>query len=423
MHIRKGFWIFCSILLVSLLFAILSNETIFYRIFYFSLLLIIFSYFWTIFSRNAINITRHARNRHRQVGTIFEERFTVINRYPFWQLWVEIFDQSNLPGTKGSKILYMIKPKAERVYQSNTRLTQRGEFTLGPTEIRVGDPFGLFKGVKVLQGKETLLIIPLHFDIDHFASLAGQLSGGKAMRKISQDATPYASGVRDYRVGDSLSRIHWRSTAKRQHLMVKEFDQDPQANVWILLDSNRASRVSSPSENFQSEEDQLGKWKKSTKFEIPPDTFEYNVIAAATIAKYYIRLGRAVGFASIGNMLSYLSAERGERQFGKIIDELAFIRCEGKLPLTGLLQSQIVNFTHGSTIILVTSTKLSELEFAVTYLLQRKMRTIVAYTDPDSFKKRPKKKISNDWIPNLGFDRYLIRLGDDIKSILDYSPK
>lgn len=184
MHIRKGFWIFCSILTISLLFAILSNEIILYRLFYFSLLLIIFSYFWTILSRNAINITRHARNRHRQVGTMFEERFTVINNYPFWQLWVEVLDHSLLLGSKGSKIIYMLKPRAERVYQANTRLTQRGEFILGPTEIRVGDPFGIFYGMKVIPGNETLLTIPLHFDIYHFASLAGHLSGGKLCERL-----------------------------------------------------------------------------------------------------------------------------------------------------------------------------------------------------------------------------------------------
>jgi hypothetical protein len=56
---------------------------------------------------------------------------------------------------------------------------------------------------------------------------SGLLSGGEALRRRTHYVTTNASGVRDYAPGDSFSRIHWRSTARRNRLIVKEFELDP----------------------------------------------------------------------------------------------------------------------------------------------------------------------------------------------------
>jgi uncharacterized protein (DUF58 family) len=423
MHIRKGFWIITAITVFCLVFAILSNETILYRIFYFGLLLVIVSYFWTLFSRNSVQVTRYSRNRHRQVGMVFEERFQVTSTGYFWLLWVEIIDKSKLPGSDASRVLFMIKPRANRVYQSNTRLTHRGEYFLGPTMIRTGDPFGLFYAERIFPGKDNLLTIPLQYDIDHFSSLAGQLSGGKALRSSSQDSTPYASSIREYRIGDSISRIHWRSTARRQRLMVKEFDQDPQSNIWVLLDANQSSQVQLIDNVSLVEINQNAKIQKTTKINLPADTFEYAVTSVATIVKYFIRLGRAVGFASMGSNLSYLTAERGERQLGKVIEALAFIDSNGKLPLLGLVQSQEANFVKGCTVILVSSSPANELEICTDYLLLRGLKMILVYIDSKSFQDKKSTPRLSELYKAKGVEFYWIKKNDDIKSILSYSEK
>jgi uncharacterized protein (DUF58 family) len=422
MHIRNGFWVISTISVVCLVFAILSNETILFQIFYLGLLLSIVGYFWTLFSRNSVHVIRYSRNRHRQVGMVFEERFQVTNVGHFWLLWVEVIDKSKLPGSDASRVLFMIRPHANRVYQSNTRLTHRGEYILGPTLIRTGDPFGMFYAERIFPGKDSLLTIPLQFDIDHFSSPAGQLSGGKALRTSSQDTTPYASSVREYRIGDSLSRIHWRSTARRQRLMVKEFDQDPQSNIWVLLDANESSQVQLPEYSI-FESNRTGKIQKLTKVDLPPDTFEYAVTSTATIVKYFIRLGRAVGFASMGSSLSYLTAERGERQLGKVIEALAFIDCKGKLPLLGLVQSQEANFVKGSTVILVSSSSANELEISTDYLLLRGLRMVVVFIDAKSFSGNKTTPRLSELYKSKGVEFYWIKKNDDIKSILGFSGK
>ena len=354
---------------------------------------------------------------------VFEERFQITNVGHFWLLWVEIIDHSNLPGSDASRVLAMIKPHSNRIFQANTRLIHRGEYLLGPTIIRTGDPFGMFYAERIFPGKDNLLTIPLQFDIDNFSSPTGQLSGGKALRTSSLDSTPYASGIREYRIGDSLSRIHWRSTAHRQRLMVKEFDQDPQSNIWILLDANQTSQVQlresqTPDSNLPENEIQ-----KFGRMNLPLDTFEYAVTSAATIVKYFIRLGRAVGFASMGSTLSYLIAERGDRQLGKVIEALAFIDCNGRLPLLGLIQSQEANFIKGSTVILISSSPLSELDICTDYLLLHRLKMVVVYIDPKSFLNKKTTPNLSEIYKSKGVEFYWIKKNDDIKSILSYSGK
>ena len=43
--------------------------------------------------------------------------------------------------------------------------------------------------------------------------------------------------VRDYVEGDSLRKVHWRSTARRAHLMVKELEDSPREDVAVVLDA------------------------------------------------------------------------------------------------------------------------------------------------------------------------------------------
>ena len=63
--------------------------------------------------------------------------------------------------------------------------------------------------------------------------------GDNTTRKRSHDLTPHAASVREYAFGDSISRVHWNSTARLGKLMSKEFDLDRSGDIWILVDLHR----------------------------------------------------------------------------------------------------------------------------------------------------------------------------------------
>ncbi|MDA1330508.1 MAG: hypothetical protein O3B43_05530, partial [Chloroflexi bacterium] len=121
-----------------------SGQSIYSRLTYLWVFLLLGNY---LLSRNAlwgVNLNRSARSLKAQVGEIYEETFEVQNLAPFPRIWFEVQDGSGLPGSRGSRVLTLIGARKTRTYISRTRLTQRGAYLLGPTELRSGDPFGFY---------------------------------------------------------------------------------------------------------------------------------------------------------------------------------------------------------------------------------------------------------------------------------------
>ena len=87
------------------------------------------------------------------------------------------------------------------------------------------------------------------------------------------EATSHAAGVRDYQPGDPLNRIHWKSSARKDRFMVKEFDQDPQGDVWILLDASKFTQYEAHELNTNFVPDSFWAWKNQEKFRLPAKYF------------------------------------------------------------------------------------------------------------------------------------------------------
>ncbi|HZW02612.1 MAG TPA: DUF58 domain-containing protein, partial [Anaerolineaceae bacterium] len=219
-----------------------SSPEAFYRSVPFKLvilfsLLVIVTWGWTYLSNRALTVKRSARVLRQQVGQVFEERFEVFNASHLGVLWLEVVDESPIPKKQGSRVLSNLGGRRGRSYVTRTLLTRRGAFHLGPTLLRSGDPFGMFSYIKVFPEENTLLVLPMVVDIERFPAPAGFLPGGRALRQRTAEVTPYAASVREYAPGDPLNRIHWKTTARRDQFMVKEFEQDPLADIWVFVDA------------------------------------------------------------------------------------------------------------------------------------------------------------------------------------------
>lgn len=118
-----------------------------------------------------------------------------------------------------------------------------------------------------------------------------------------------------------MKRIHWATSARRNRLMVKEFEQDPQAEIWLYLDAHQIVHYQKRHEQQEMAlHDML--LAKRPKIKLPPSTLEYGVSIAASLAHYFLRQRRSVGFASAGQTFTVLPAERSERQEAKILKRL-----------------------------------------------------------------------------------------------------
>ena len=405
-----------ALLALCLLAGLATGGRLYYRLSIFWAVLFFGSWLWSEFSLRGLEFKRSARTVRAQVGQIFEERFEVQNLNRFPRLWIEIRDQSSLPGADGSRVLMMIRGRQGRSYLARVRLVRRGVFPLGPTVLATGDLFGLFPTERRTQEKDSLLVYPMMVDVRGFPNPPGLLPGGEALRRRTHQVTPNASGVREYVTGDPLNRIHWLSTARRGRLIVKEFELDPLADVWIFLDAAANVQASLP----QAQLDTFAKdfWSHSGKIPLPPSTEEYGISIAASLVRDYLRRGRAVGLACAGQHVTLISPDRGGRQLGKILEALALTQANGKLPLRALIETQVKHMVRGSTVVLITSSTSREVALIGDFLLQRGLKPIVVLLDALTFGGPPGADELAQSIKLIGIPYRLIKNESDLSAAL-----
>jgi len=381
---RNTGWILFLVLLLVGVFGMTTTGALLYiRLAYLAALLLIGAWVWTAFSLRTLKVIRHARSLRASVGDVFEESFELVNPSRFPRLFVEIDNESNLPSSSGSRVLTLIGGKENRTYQARTWLTQRGAYPLGPTTLGSGDPFGFFSTKQTFPPAASLLVLPMIIPIADFPSPAGLLPGGKAIQRKSHEVTPHASGVREYVHGDPLKRIHWPSTARRGKLMVKEFEQDPQSELWIFLDAQRMVQAHLPYETPKAYDNWI--FARRPEIHLPPSTLEYGVSLAASLAHFFIEQRRAVGFVTDGSVYTVIPAERSERQESKVLETLAFVTGEGSLPLASLVDLQSPQMPLGSSAILITPSVHDDVVLAVELLQRRNLRPIIMMLMAQSF--------------------------------------
>lgn len=383
------------LLIASLLGGVVSGSVFYYRLAYLWLFLYVFSWILSRLALRGVTFRRSARSLRSQVGQIFEERFEIQNQSRLPRLWLEIKDNSPLPGSRGSQVLSMVGGRESRSYLVRTRLMKRGVFPLGDTLLSSGDLFGLFPVSRSYPAEESLLVYPMMVDVQAFPSPMGWLSGGEAVRRRTQQITANASGVREYEQGDPLNRIHWLSTARRNRFMVKEFELDPMAEVWIIVDAYRFVHAALPAPEVKLDEREM--WRPSVRIPLPPSTEEYAVSVAASLARFYLQRGRVVGLISAGQAMRVLPAERGGRQLSKILEMLALLSADGKLALESLVQAGVQVIPRGSTVVLITPDTGDGVALTAEFLMRRGMRPVAVLLEAASFGGSGKvERVEND---------------------------
>ncbi len=354
---RVSTWIAFIVWLLSLAAALITGRDLFYNTFYLVTLVIAGSWLWAWQNLRGLEIRRRVRTPRSQVGRFVEEVLEVVNQGRLSKLWVEIHDQSTLPGHHASRVLVSLKRNKPRQWVVRTPCLRRGRYSLGPVELRSGDPLGLFELRRQVSGSYGIIIYPAAYDIPGFQLPPGNIPGGRIARYRTHYLTTNVATVRDYAPGDSFNRIHWRSTARTGRLMVKEFELDPTSDVWIMLDLDASWHVAQPWDFPDIVETPAALWPHFQRKEPPlaPATIEYAASAAASIARHYLIERRAVGFLTYAPRRQVLQLERGHRQFTKILETLAVIEPVESLSFDRILNAERHFLDRNVTVVAITA--------------------------------------------------------------------
>jgi uncharacterized protein (DUF58 family) len=177
----------------------------------------------------------------------------------------------------------------------------RGRYRIEKAVAVVEDPFGLERRERPLAEGAALVVYPRLVELERLFTETGALAR-EGRRVLMQRPSGFdLHSVRDYVEGDSLRKVHWRSTAHRGHLMVKELEDSPREDVAVVLDA----------------------WRGCSR-----PLFDVAVRAAGSILQAYVRRSRRAALV-IGGAAIDVQRVRGEGDWRRALELLAGAEADG----------------------------------------------------------------------------------------------
>jgi uncharacterized protein (DUF58 family) len=169
-------------------------------------------------------------------------------------------------------VIDRLEPSGRRDVRYELRGALRGRYTVGPVSVQLVDPFGFCRATRRFTTTDVLTVVPATVPLPGIP-LGGDWSGlGEARSRAVASAGEDDVIPREYRHGDELRRVHWKSTARAGELMVRREEHPWRTRATIFLDTRAVAH----------------------RGDGPASSFEWSVSAAASIACHLALRGYAV---------------------------------------------------------------------------------------------------------------------------------
>ena len=271
---------------------------------------------------------------------------------------------------------------------------RRGRYVFEDSRIELSDPFGLQCVSAPLPAPGALLVYPRLVQLGRLFSESGAhaLEGRRLLLRRPTGFDLHS--VREYEQGESLRHIHWRSTAHRGQLMVKELEDAPRDEVAVVLDADAAA--------------------------VAGESFDMQVRAAGSILQAYLRRGRRA--------VLVVNTERRESQqvhspaadSARALELLAAVEPTGRTPVHALLSEQASAAGRALEIVVVTArVDRGLVDRLVQRALSRRKASLV-YVEAATFAgAEPQPEPALLRLGAVGVPVAVVRAGDDLASALE----
>jgi uncharacterized protein (DUF58 family) len=199
-----------------------------------TLFLVVGAHVWVRFRAPQVSATRSLKER-LQVGVDGRVDLTVTaNRVSPTLAVSDAFDH----GRRAARFLLPPLARGEDARAAYRFPTdKRGRFEIGPLRATITDPFGIVSVTSRALGSEEVIVYPRVHEIVAPPEVGG-LDLDRDHPRVRARVEPSGDfmTLRDYVAGDDLRHVHWRSTARRGHLMMRQNETRRRAPVQLLLD-------------------------------------------------------------------------------------------------------------------------------------------------------------------------------------------
>ena len=328
---------FLIIILSSFILGTKTNIEIFY--FIFSLfLMIVFADILLLIS--SLLMMGKIQAERKMLSEITEDESLYINFilynqgiYPLFN--IELNDSLGCANKNKHRSFFVdwIKPKDKFEANYSCVCERRGKYTVGPVTLTSYGLLGIVYARKILGLKCTVYVYPRTFEIRKTPPLTkGYLPwfGLETIPSSGEDDEFF--GLREYKFGDPLKRIHWLSVARKNKLMVKEFQRCSFYQVTIIFLLNRRENI--------------GEGKES----VP----EYTIRIAASLTRYFIEKNICVEIlAHAGRLAKYYPSNKGKDYMEEIFKFYAEAAAESKITIGEFIYEYYNLIPHHSTLFII----------------------------------------------------------------------
>jgi uncharacterized protein (DUF58 family) len=190
----------------------------------------------------------------------------------------------------------------------------RGRYTFEDSMAVIEDPLGLERVEQPLTAPAALLVYPRLVELERLFSESGTRSHDGRRLLLRRPSGFDLHSVREYEHGDSLRKVHWRSTARRAQLMVKELEDAPRDEVAVVLDADPDAVVG--------------------------ESFDVQVRAAGSLLLAHVRRGRRALLVISGSRQDQQGVRSPEGDWRQALDLLAAAEPEPGPSLAALLADE-----------------------------------------------------------------------------------
>ncbi len=224
--------------------------------------------------------------------------------------------EDRLPYALGSRPRLVLERLSRHQSSSvayTVRADVRGRYVVGPLVVRLTDPFGLCELTRSFPSVDHLTVTPQVFTLPQVRLMGEYAGSGESRARSVAVHGDDDAATREYRDGDDLRRVHWRSTARVGELMVRREEQPWESRATLVLDTRAPAH----------------------RGEGPTASFEWAVSAVASVAMHLRHNGYKLRLVSDMGIDVDANEAAGD---GVILDHLAEVKATGQADIASLVQ-------------------------------------------------------------------------------------
>jgi uncharacterized protein (DUF58 family) len=246
---------------------------------------------------------------------------------------IEIVDRTEeaIAGNEIHPTITSILPMGREIIHKKIVAKYRGLYELGPIDVTMTDALGVMTRKQRIFSSIPVKVYPRIYNIESINLKSMQSYGTLTTKQKAFEDNSSVSDIKKYSPGESIKKMHWKISAKKGSLFVKNYEMTGSAATYIFLDFKR----------------------NSYKGENLRDLEERAVEAASSITSYLLKNSVSIEmYINSGN--PYYTKGRDIKELNNFMNILCEIKTDGHRTMKDVLERRIRLISRGSSIIIIT---------------------------------------------------------------------